>query len=63
MIALPVFDEITNLEWDGEDIDQDELYNSEYIKKINGNKIKNDSYTGDDWEKFELVYFDFETIT
>jgi hypothetical protein len=57
-------DDITNLEWEDNDVDQDELYNSVYKKNIDGTMIKNKSFFGGDaWEKFELVFFDFETIT
>ena len=56
-------DEITNLDWDGDDVDQDEVYNHTYNKKIVGNMITYKSFGMNKTEKFELVYFDFETIT
>ena len=51
--------EITNLEYSETDTQE----NKTYKKKINGNKITSFDFGKEVQEKFELVFFDFETIT
>jgi len=52
-------DEITNLEYDENDTQPNKIYK----KKINGNTILSFDFGKEVQEKFELVFFDFETIT
>lgn len=51
--------EITSLEYDENDIQSNKIYK----KKINGNTILSFDFGKEVHEKFELVFFDFETIT
>jgi len=51
--------EITNLEYDETDTQMNKMYK----KKINGNKITSFDFGKEVQEEFELVFFDFETIT
>jgi len=51
--------EITSLEYDETDTQSNKIYK----KKINGNTILSFNFGKEVQEKFELVFFDFETIT
>lgn len=51
--------EITSLEYDENDTQPNKIYK----KKINGNTILSFNFGKEVQEKFELVFFDFETIT
>jgi hypothetical protein len=55
--------DITNLEYEDDDVDDGTKWNKKYVKKINGNMITYKSFGMSKTEKFELVFFDFETIT
>ena len=55
--------EIEVLEYDDDDFDDGTSRNKMYVKKIKDNMITYKFYGVNKTEKFELIYFDFETIT
>ena len=55
--------EINMLEYDDDDFDDGSSRNKMYEKKINGDMITYKFYGKKKTEKFELIFFDFETIT